>query len=706
MRIRFLLLVALHLVVSVTVAANGPFTLEFAEITNGVWAGVRLDGPRFPVMGNTTFVVGDDGVVVFDGGGMPAMSDLVIAKIRSVTDKPVTHVVISHWHGDHFFGIFRFAEEYPGVQIVAHEFTRDVINSSRINYVDRQTGFVADNIEEFRKIVATGEDSEGTKHSQVDRDVYQRIIDDRDDIDREFLRARVIPPNIVFADNYEIDLGNRVVQLKYLGYGNTAGDIVMWLPEERVVATGDIVVLPSPYAFNVPPRRWADTLRAVNALEYETLVPGHGALQKDSAYVDLIIEAAESIADQRDALLAEGINPEAVAEALDFSAFENRFTHGDEYIASHYNQWFVGPFRQAAMKALTGEPMVQVPAPVSVSFDDERWNISAAEHEVVDYLGKRALQIKGGGALLPELSIVNGIIEFDLALTETRGFAGLVFRYQDDENYENFYVRPHQSNNPDANQYQPVFNGVAAWQLYHGHGYAAPVKYRYDAWIPVKMVFAGNQADVYIDSDEPVLHISDLKRDIAGGAIGVNSADFSAVHFANFRYTELANSYIFPPVKAARISHDIVASWQVSDAFAAESVFDLSVLDESHLSDRTWQTMDAEASGIVNLAKVQGIRGGNNTVFAMLNLESEIAQTKSLAFGYSDIAAVYLNNKLIYRGDNTYRSRDYRYLGTMGLFDSVALPLLAGSNELCIAVTEAFGGWGLMGQINTLDDAT
>ena len=100
-------------------------------------------------MGNTSFVISESGVVVFDGGGMPAMSEKVIDKIRSITDKPVTHVVISHWHGDHFFGVYRFAEEFPDVQFIAHEFTRDVINSSRINYVDRERGFVESNLEEF-----------------------------------------------------------------------------------------------------------------------------------------------------------------------------------------------------------------------------------------------------------------------------------------------------------------------------------------------------------------------------------------------------------------------------------------------------------------------------------------------------------------------------------------------------------------------------
>jgi hypothetical protein len=74
-----------------------------------------------------------------------------------------------------------------------------------------------------------------------------------------------------------------------------------------------------------------------------------------------------------------------------------------------------------------------------------------------------------------------------------------------------------------------------------------------------------------------------------------------------------------------------------------------------------------------------------------------------LNFGYSDTAKVFVNGKLIYAGNNTYQSRDYRYLGTIGLFDSVVLPLHSGENEILIAVTEAFGGWGVMAELENVD---
>ena len=110
----------------------------------------------------------------------------------------------------------------------------------------------------------------------------------------------------------------------------------------------------------MPPRAWAQTLKNLNALDYQTLVPGHGEIQKNTEYVDLLIEVAESIADQRDQLLEQGLSNEEVELKLDFSDFESRFTHQDAYLKVYYEKWFENPFRKAALKALSGEPMVKI----------------------------------------------------------------------------------------------------------------------------------------------------------------------------------------------------------------------------------------------------------------------------------------------------------------------------------------------------------
>jgi glyoxylase-like metal-dependent hydrolase (beta-lactamase superfamily II) len=702
---RIAILAAGMFLCAIAFAQNTLFSFEFEEIAEDVWVGVRPDGPRFPVMGNTMFVIGDEGVVVFDGGGAATMADQIIEKIRSLTTNPVTHVVISHWHGDHNFGVYRFAEEFPDVQFVAHRFTAKVIDSTRIAYIDRNATMIERNLPEFRRIAETGIDSEGNEVSAHDRESYARTLEDADLIEYEFQRLQVIAPNVIFDDKLTIESGKRRLELLHLGHANTAGDIVMWLPDEQIVATGDIVVLPTPYAFNVPPRAWAETLRNINALDYKTLVPGHGEVQRDTDYVDLIIESADSIADQRDALLADGLAVEEVGAALDFSAFEKRFTGEDDYVKVFYDAYFEQPFREAAMKALTGEPMVAIEEAEVVSLDDERWSIEAQESERVNYLGQDALRLLGGTAVLGETEILNGIVEFDIAVTPARGFAGLMFRVEDTNNYEHFYIRPHQSGKPDANQYTPVFNGVSAWQLYHGSDYAVPTTYRYDDWMHVKIVYAGTRADIYIDSDRPVLRVNDLKRGVAGGNIGIDAANFASAYFANVSVSKLADAYVLPasPAVVATVPARRIKSWSVSEPFAHTVLEGMTNLEPEVWDAQEWTTVEAEATGITNLAAVPMQSVGENTRFARLRVKSDGRQSKQLTIGYSDKAKVFVNSELQYSGDNTYQSRDYRYLGTIGLFETVVLPLEVGENEILIAVTEAFGGWGVMAELENLD---
>jgi len=89
------------------------------------------------------------------------------------------------------------------------------------------------------------------------------------------------------------------------------------------------------------------------------------------------------------------------------------------------------------------------------------------------------------------------------------------------------------------------------------------------------------------------------------------------------------------------------------------------------------------------------VEGYKNTVFAAVTIDSEKKQLKKLNFGYSDRAMVYLNGRLIYGGNNSFRSRDYRFVGSLGYFDALYLPLEKGKNELRLAVSETFGGWGI-----------
>ena len=123
------------------------------------------------------------------------------------------------------------------------------------------------------------------------------------------------------------------------------------------------------------------------------------------------------------------------------------------------------------------------------------------------------------------------------------------------------------------------------------------------------------------------------------------------------------------------------------------------------IQSRKWLgNVEIEETNSANISRlVSRPSEGSNTVFAKLNIDSDKDQLKYFDFGYSDRVVVILNGEPIYRGNNGFRSRDYRYLGTIGLFDEIYLPLKKGENTLLLAISENFGGWCVMGKIENRD---
>ena len=336
----------------------------------------------------------------------------------------------------------------------------------------------------------------------------------------------------------------------------------------------------------------------------------------------------------------------------------------------------------------------------AISFDSDRWEIKAQESRIETYLGKKSLFLGKGIAVVKDAEFTNGIIEYDIAISQGRGFFGVLWHLQDHKNYEEFYLRSHQSGNPDANQYTPVFHGSPCWQLYYGNGYGAPFNYSFDKWMHVKVIVSGDNAEVYIeDMDNPLLFVNDLKQDVKSGQVGFKSGgtrkDDNGAYYANFSYTAISN----PPMRVAKqpesIQESVIMSWSISEAFDEKSLDGKFRMTGNEQQELTWKKLTSERSGLANISKVQLKTKGQNTVFAKISITSEMEQIKPLQFGYSDRVKVYFNGQLIYGGNNTYETRDYRYLGTIGFFDEVYLPLKKGKNELSMAVSESFGGWGV-----------
>src|SRR3954453_4638610 len=132
----------ISLLLFASIARANPFQSSWQELAPGVWAAIRQDPFALPQEGNSVFVVTDQGVVVFDAGGAPVMGESNVAKVRSVTDKPITHVVISHWHGDHMRGLQAIQSAFPAAQLLTHPFSRDFMVSTQDRWLKRRVTMV------------------------------------------------------------------------------------------------------------------------------------------------------------------------------------------------------------------------------------------------------------------------------------------------------------------------------------------------------------------------------------------------------------------------------------------------------------------------------------------------------------------------------------------------------------------------------------
>jgi cyclase len=128
-----------------------------------------------------------------------------------------------------------------------------------------------------------------------------------------------------------------MVELKFLGRGNTAGDLVAYLPESKTVLAGDIVVYPFPFATQSYISEWAKVLRGLEHMDAARIVPGHGPVLTDKQYIRDLADVFETIAKQARAGYQRGMTAEQLREKIDLTALADRFAHGDAFIRANFN---------------------------------------------------------------------------------------------------------------------------------------------------------------------------------------------------------------------------------------------------------------------------------------------------------------------------------------------------------------------------------
>jgi glyoxylase-like metal-dependent hydrolase (beta-lactamase superfamily II) len=330
-------------------SAGGVFDVELVPLGRDVYLIRRPDPLRQPVEGNSIVIVNESDVVVIDSGGAPASAANALRLIRGVTSKPVSVLINTHWHGDHNMGNQVYREAFPGLRIVSHEATHGHIAGETMSYVATLPAELDGYIKEFEAMAAKEPLSERR----------QLMLEDLRVAKREVEQVRITPPDLTFSDKLTLHHGKREIQVLHLGKGNTDGDAVVWLPQEKILISGDLVVHPLPYGIGSYPREWLATLDKLSRFPFELLVPGHGEPQKDRAYLQQLTRTLTNIREQVAASVAKGLDLEATTKALDVSSFEPQFTGDDRVRKMLFTAWWLNPIVRSAWLEARGEPIVQ-----------------------------------------------------------------------------------------------------------------------------------------------------------------------------------------------------------------------------------------------------------------------------------------------------------------------------------------------------------
>jgi len=351
-----------------------------------------------------------------------------------------------------------------------------------------------------------------------------------------------------------------------------------------------------------------------------------------------------------------------------------------------------------------GVPAYAQDEPQLLSFAGHQWRIAAKSAALETHLGREALALSGGRLWLDGIDFSDGVIEFDVAYAEMTGFIGPMWRATDDDHFEEIYFRAHLNEKPDAVQYTPVENGNSAWQIFSDENAIGPLTQKFGDWNHVKLVVEGDKADFYFNTEAPALHVPDLKTSNTSGSIGLRTSGRGGIvaYFSNFAVRPLRDGEgVVGEAKEAPAPPDgLIARWAVSSVFPESVVDQTLTLPKNATDGLDWAPLDIETNGIANISKIaEQLPESDSTVFIRANIDADKKVMKELRFGYSDRVRIYLNGKRVYAGDAGWTVRDYRFLGTVGFFDSVGLDLRKGDNELLVAISETFGGWAWAGAI-------
>ena len=356
-------------------------------------------------------------------------------------------------------------------------------------------------------------------------------------------------------------------------------------------------------------------------------------------------------------------------------------------------------------------------AQTDVPLTPDAW-IATDSLRFVPYLGRPALYINRGVALVRDASMENGVLDLDVAASDTTNFLGVAFRAATPRFSNVVFLRPGASGTEEAVQYGPAFNSLGvAWQVYHGDGANAVAELPRNRWMHVRVELDGPVARLYVDTaTAPTLVVPRVVAS-GGAGLGVWAGAFGrGAYFSNIRYAAAARSS--GETHAPALPPGTVPGWELSGPIEAAEFTPAALPDLARL---TWESVAPEPEGFVLInryreAPVGGVPrdstgavladsvmtgkiAGSRIVYARATITAARDETRRLQYAYGNGVVIYLNGRPLAFAMNPGGLRGIGAMARTG--DAVYLPLKRGRNQLVFAVIECTGGWAFSARLES-----
>jgi glyoxylase-like metal-dependent hydrolase (beta-lactamase superfamily II) len=315
---------------------------QTVKLAEGVYAFVAPESKTPFVSGNSMVVIGKDGALVVDSTNVPSLARRMIAEIKRLTGKPVRFLVNTHWHPDHLMGNAAYQEAFPNIRIVSATGMREIADVQVPAYFAQTLGpGSATMTNALRTMLESGKKRNGTELTADEREFFELELADYEAWSAEAKGARYVAPTVTFDREMIVGLGGRDVRLTFLGRANTAGDTVVYVPDARIVATGDLLVGPTPYATASFLREWVGVFDQLARIDVAAVVPGHGPVEHDWRHATLVRTLLQSVIEQVDRAVAKGFSLDDTRKAVDVAAIRDQMTAGDPFRRRAFDDFFL-----------------------------------------------------------------------------------------------------------------------------------------------------------------------------------------------------------------------------------------------------------------------------------------------------------------------------------------------------------------------------